>query len=227
MRRRFNRRLAERSAEGRRCTFPSTSRAARPTGREIMQAHSWALLMTADAEGAPLGHPSGAALAGRRQPARLADRPHGARQRPLEAVRARPPIRSRCSGARTPMSRRPGTRRAPRCRPGTTSRCMPMAGRRSSSDTKGVLIVLARLAAALRRQRRRRLGPRPPAARQCRGADHRASSPSACRSRASRPRSSSARTASWRTASASSPSSRRATARMRRRRRKWMKRVLP
>ncbi len=48
--------------------IPKHFEGSEPTGQEIMQAHSWALLMTADAEGAPIGHPSVAALAERRQP---------------------------------------------------------------------------------------------------------------------------------------------------------------
>ena len=48
--------------------------------------------------------------------------------------------------------------------------------------TPAVLMVLTKLAAQLRGQRRRRLGPGPPAARQCRRRRPSTSSPSACRS---------------------------------------------
>ena len=140
------------------------------TGRQIMQAHGWALLMTADADAAPVathlalvwqddGSPHGSLIG------------HMARANGTGSCSRAAPTHSRCSGARTPMSRRPGTRRASRCRPGTTSRCMPTAGRRSIEDTKGALDVLARLAAVYEGSRRGGLEPRPPAAGQCRGAD--------------------------------------------------------
>src|SRR5471030_2044394 len=71
--------------------IPKHFEASEETGREIMQAHGWALLVTAGEDAAPFCAPR-AGLAGRRNAARQPDRPSRARQPALEAVRQRRPL---------------------------------------------------------------------------------------------------------------------------------------
>ena len=81
------------------------------TGRQIMQDHGWALLMTADADAAPVathlalvwqddGSPHGSLIG------------HMARANQHWKLFARGAASLALFGGRTPMSRRPGTRRA-------------------------------------------------------------------------------------------------------------------
>ena len=190
-----------------------------------MQAHGWALLMTADADGSAGRHPPGAGLAGRRQPARLADRPHGARQSRTGSCSPR--------GADSlalfwgPHAYVSPTWYTPGVKVPTWNYVTVHAYGRPQvvEDTRARSTCWPSSPPSTRAP-----APTPGASTACRPAMPRrrpgASSPSACRSRGSRPSSSSARTATWRIASASSPGSRPATARTRRRRPRWMKRVL-
>ena len=184
-----------------------------PTGREIMQAHGWALLMTADADAAPVathlalvwqddGSPHGSLIG------------HMARANPHWKLFAR--------GAESlalfwgPHAYVSPTWYTPGVKVPTWNYVTVHAYGRPQviEDTKGALDALAKLAAVYEGRARR-----PGASTACRRATPRrrpgASSPSACRSRGSRPSSSSARTATWKTAIASSRGSKQATARTR------------